>query len=407
MSRSLLSHPPSPPMIASLKRQGVALLTAFFLSIVGLAMLPSAAVAAVSCTFDTTTGTLAVNVTSGSEDVSLHEKADSTEIEVGDGYFPGNVSCAGGTPTVDNTSSITLEDAAGNTARLVLHLRGGVLGPGTGGASEAGGDPEIEISFDGNDSTEEWGDQILVHGGSGGERWRMGTLAGDGAVDLNDDGDLDDLVATDVEGYDFWSNEGDDVVRADGGGGFDGPLRPAVSGRFVGGEGDDVLRAGDGSWFLTGDAPTGPDGNDRLIGADGPTEFRPEGGNDVALGKAGKDTCDYTNMPDALEIDLRIDEAQQTRGAGRDRLECENVMGGDGDDRLIGTAGANAINGGITESGDDRLVGKGGRDYLFGEAGIDTLLAKDGVNDHEIDCGAPDTPEIARVDGLDPPPIGC
>jgi Ca2+-binding RTX toxin-like protein len=112
-------------------------------------------------------------------------------------------------------------------------------------------------------------------------------------------------------------------------------------------------------------------------------------------------------MPDALEIDLRIDEAQQTRGAGRDRLECENVMGGDGDDRLIGTAGANAINGGITESGDDRLVGKGGRDYLFGEAGIDTLLAKDGVNDHEIDCGAPDTPEIARVDGLDPPPIGC
>lgn len=59
---------------------------------------------------------------------------------------------------------------------------------------------------------------------------------------------------------------------------------------------------------------------------------------------------------------LRVDVTGQMAGMG-------------GDDRLIGNAQANVLDGG---SGNDRLVGKGGGDLLFGDKGNDSLLGAGG-----------------------------
>ena len=382
----------------------------FAFSVVAFTAMSGSASAAVGCTFDGATGAVQVDVTIGTEDVSVGKDLSTSEIKIGDGYFPGNVACTGGTPTLENTSAIDVDDAPGNTARLVLHLNRGFLGPGTGGPSEAGGYPEIEVSFDGYDSVEEWGDAVLVTGGAANDNWRLGAIGEAAGADLNADGDRNDLSLVDVESFDLWSGLGNDTVSSDGRGGFSGPLDPAYTGRFVGSDGDDVLRAGAGKWFLVGDH-TSEIGDDTLIGGTGSDELQPGLGDDLVNGKRGRDTCDYTNTIDALAIDLRINEAQQTRGAGLDRLRCENLNGGDGDDRLIGNAKPNVIKGGAydddPEGGKDTIVGKLGRDRLFGEAGIDKLVAKDGVADRRIDCGDPDDPETAVVDGRDPNPVRC
>jgi Ca2+-binding RTX toxin-like protein len=76
----------------------------------------------------------------------------------------------------------------------------------------------------------------------------------------------------------------------------------------------------------------------------------------------------------------------------------ENLIGGSSPDTLIGSALANRITGGL---GVDRLRGLGGDD---------TLVARDGVVDTEIQCdgGAPaGTADQATLDTADPTPSNC
>jgi Ca2+-binding RTX toxin-like protein len=76
----------------------------------------------------------------------------------------------------------------------------------------------------------------------------------------------------------------------------------------------------------------------------------------------------------------------------------ENLIGGSSPDTLIGRALANRITGGL---GADRLRGLGGDD---------TLVARDGVVDTEIQCdgGAPaGTADQATLDTADPTPSNC
>jgi Ca2+-binding RTX toxin-like protein len=55
--------------------------------------------------------------------------------------------------------------------------------------------------------------------------------------------------------------------------------------------------------------------------------------------------------------------------------EDRDAMGGQADDRFVGTAEGNEIRG---DGGDDQLLGGGGNDRLFGEQGNDLLLGEDG-----------------------------
>jgi Ca2+-binding RTX toxin-like protein len=55
--------------------------------------------------------------------------------------------------------------------------------------------------------------------------------------------------------------------------------------------------------------------------------------------------------------------------------DVEDVIGGDGDDTLVGNNAANVLNG---RGGNDALFGRGGDDLLNGGLGADVLTGNDG-----------------------------
>ncbi len=163
--------------------------------------------------------------------------------------------------------------------------------------------------------------------------------------DLNiDAGEGNDIVET---------GSGDDLVK--GGAGDD---------VIDGGEGDDALQGGDGNDRLLGglgdDILMGDAGNDTLLGGEG---------NDTLIGGDGIDTADYSTDTTGVTVDLSSGRATGD-DAGRDTLTgIENVIGGEGNDVLIGDAQANVLSGG---AGNDRIVAGGG-DTANGGEGDDTI----------------------------------
>src|SRR5262245_24773198 len=113
---------------------------------------------------------------------------------------------------------------------------------------------------------------------------------------------------------------------------------------------------------------SGQAGNDSLTGGSGNDTLDGGIGNDTLIGGAGVDTADYSNATSGLSVDLSIVGAQNTLGAGTDTLsDFENLRGSNFDDLLIGTDGANVIEGG---TGSDVLRGLGGADTLIGGTGF-------------------------------------
>ncbi len=83
-------------------------------------------------------------------------------------------------------------------------------------------------------------------------------------------------------------------------------------------------------------------------------------GNNVVDGGTGTDTLSYETAGDGVTVDLSIAVAQDTGGAGVDRLvSIENLVGSAFDDALVGSAAPNLLEGG---AGADLLVGGGGSD---------------------------------------------
>lgn len=115
-----------------------------------------------------------------------------------------------------------------------------------------------------------------------------------------------------------------------------------------------------------------------LVGTAAADELVGTAGADVVAGLGGTDTI---------------------RGLGGG----DTVCGGSGADVLLGGAGADRLLGG---DGNDRLVGGGGADALLGQDWWDTLVAKDGVVDRQINCGAGEDPP-ARRDAKDPRAVSC
>jgi hypothetical protein len=170
---------------------------------------------------------------------------------------------------------------------------------------------------------------------------------------------------------------------------------PCAFSQQAGGPGDDSLRGGNAADFLSGDGD-GPPSLDVIN-----PRFYDSGavGNDRLDGGPGRDEVSFSGQSAGVRVDLAAGTASRG-GAERDTLTgLENVAGGDGDDLLLGDAGANRLEGG---AGDDRLSGRGGSDSLFGDVepdtnddsvgytpgtdGADTLHGGDG--DDRLDAGA-------------------
>ncbi len=164
------------------------------------------------------------------------------------------------------------------------------------------------------------------------------------------------------------------------------------------GAGDDHVTTGTAHKVLV----RGGTGNDTLHAgavADGPTRF--EGGD-------GTDLADYSARTGALKISIGSSANDGVEGE-KDNVwrDVENLTGGAGNDRILGTNAANFLRGGAGDDivdglgGDDKLgtdeVGAG-NDLLRGGAGNDTLNGGDG--DDEL-IGGPGIDELLGSAGND------
>jgi Ca2+-binding RTX toxin-like protein len=143
-------------------------------------------------------------------------------------------------------------------------------------------------------------------------------------------------------------------------------------------EGDDVLVGGAGADVIAGHA-----GNDSIRGEDGDDWLSGGAGDDVLSGGAGIDWASYEDAASAVQVDLLIAGAQNTGGAGSDRiLGVESLYGSAFDDLLQGDSAANTLAG---AAGDDALFGRGGHDVINGGDGSDWI--EGGTGNDYIDGG--------------------
>ena len=242
--------------------------------------------------------------------------------------------------------------------------------------------------------------------------------------------------------------DGDDFIA--GGAGNDNLFGEGDDDRIFGNEGDDLLDGGPGDDFLDG----GP-GDDTLVnGEDGPgtpavqvfidddgtllaigSEFNDVirvsrvGADDVVVeangisrrfdmddfdrirleGRDGNDSIQLTtgvagatllggNGEDAL-VGNELPNTFRG-GAGNDRIDAlqgaDRAFGEDGDDTLNGGAGSDLLDGG---DGDDTFIGGTGADTMYGDPGDDTFFARDGVKDTLVGgAGAADRSQHDAVD---------
>ena len=114
---------------------------------------------------------------------------------------------------------------------------------------------------------------------------------------------------------------------------------------------------------------SGLDANDTLLGGLGNDTLRGGTGDDTLNGGIGIDTADYSDATEDLIIDLNSqgEKKQLVTTQGKDTfIDIEGAIGGDGNDILIGTTGANTLVGG---RGNDTILGNGtssGTDYIDG-----------------------------------------
>lgn len=147
-------------------------------------------------------------------------------------------------------------------------------------------------------------------------------------------------------------SDGDDVMSGFGG-----------NDRIYGGNGDDWLYGGAG--------------NDKLYGGTGQNVLDGGAGNDLLDGgPGGADFARYYDATKGVHVDLSLTGAQDTIGAGKDKLvHIEGIDGSKFGDVLSGNKENNFLFG---EGGNDTLDGRGGNDFLFGGHGHDVLTGGNG-----------------------------
>ncbi|MCA3352533.1 MAG: calcium-binding protein [Roseomonas sp.] len=267
-----------------------------------------------------------------------------------------------------------------------------------GGANDdrlAGGNgADILNGEDGNDTLSGGADGDRLAGGNGTD-----SLAGDDGTDTLDGGVGNDTLqggggadlligGADADRLD--GGLGDDTLQGGvgddslaGGDGLDlvsyaeltatqGVTVNLVSGRATGAAGSDTLSGienvlgGAGNDSLVGNASDnvldGGFGNDTLQGGLG---------DDILIGGDGVDWVSYAELTATESVYVDLDYGRAWQGPRYLALVgIENVLGGAGNDELIGNNLANVLAGG---SGDDYLQGLAGNDSISGGAGLDLV----------------------------------
>ena len=364
------------------------------------------------------------------------------------------ITTANGGDTIQPGAGNDLVDAGGGADTVVGAAGHDTIFGGAGNDSLAGNDGDDKIyGGAGADSIEGGIGNDWLHGedprqavGTGNDTIRGGD--GDdwlrGGYDLGDPADvnvLDGGTGTNVlespnpfgvtrdgdtlrfrgtEGADrieAWHNGDEHVLSVDGVlsiGAFDIDLEGINHVDFDGAGGNDFMRLNPKLWWAA--TMNGGTGNDALLGGAAADDLRGgndddelagQGGNDfldggfgsdTMQGNAGRDQVDYSARIGNLSI--RMDDGRGDGETGENDFivpDVERILGGSGNDTMIGGAEVNLFYAG---DGNDRLVGGGGADRLFGEAGNDRLNGGDGDDYLEAGSGQDTLHGDAGADAL-------
>ena len=148
-------------------------------------------------------------------------------------------------------------------------------------------------------------------------------------------------------------------------------------------------------------------GNDTVFGGSGGDRVVDGAGNDRLLLGIDTDIVDYTDAPNAVQVDLDLGQAT---GHGNDTLfDVEGAFGSPFDDRLLGSAGRDTLAGHFGDDiirggdGDDEIHGGAGDDLVEGEVGSDNLFGggffEDGSAAHDVVIGGPGDDSVAGGGG--------
>jgi Ca2+-binding RTX toxin-like protein len=279
----------------------------------------------------------------------------------------------------------------------------------TGGAGNdwlKGGDFSLN---DGADSLQGGSGNDLLEGGTNND-----TLAGGSGDDTLCGGDFSGSLASDgTDTAVFQGNYADYSATYDSTTGWY-TIVDGVAGR----DGTDKVRSVESFQFhdmartaaqLLGSLIDGTDGNDSLFGGTGndtlngglgDDTLQGGGGNDVIAGGLGRDTATYAGASGAVAVSLAITTSQNTGGSGFDTLTgIENLVGGNGNDRLTGDFQDNRLEGG---AGNDTLAGGGGRNVAVftGSAANHTVSAAGGTASVTDLVGDNGTDTLTQIDRL-------
>lgn len=210
-------------------------------------------------------------------------------------------------------------------------------------------------------------------------------------------------IGAGIIGASIYGGNGNDSIT--GGAGADMLKGDTGNDTINGGNGADKIYGGAGSDRLLGgshaDSIYGEAGADSLYGQN-QNDFLDGGINaDYLSGGKDTDTVDYSTRTASVFVELTNTSAQPTNKSGEagenDNVltDIENINGGTGSDRLIGSASVNEIRG---NAGNDTLYGLAGADQLFGGDGKDRFFAIDSTRD-KLDGGA--GADIASIDTSD------
>ena len=324
------------------------------------------AMAATTCSYDSGSKILAISTTDDAF-TFLDRQGSNIRVQTLDSGAV-DVTCSGGTPTVNNTDNITI---AGSSGANILYIitGGGRFTPGF--INEAGSSDEIEIEVDLAGGS---GDQMFLGDAPAGHAANV--RAGTNGINMfagEATGKDADLTVANVANIQLGGPfDTPNVISGAGGAGTGGPFPTPLDIR--GAEGNDTLTGGAGNDHIDGGA-----GNDVIAG---------RAGGDSLRGGTGKDTVRYTGTSGAT-VDLATGTASDDGSGAADFLQSvENLMGGANRDKLMGNSKVNRLIGG---GGNDRLVGRAhndaisggtGNDVLLGSAGNDKLNGGRGVRDY-------------------------
>jgi Ca2+-binding RTX toxin-like protein len=290
-------------------------------------------------------------------DVFLNADSESDTVDGGDGLnlaqeeFPGidtfiNVdqfydfldSTPGEDPPLDTGNPPAVPAASADPSVAPVVAAGAPFATLSGGILTVNGTPDADV--------------VLMSVSRG------GTLT----VTLN--GDALSFRAADIVKISIAAGDGNDRVS------LAGVFKPAT---ISGDAGNDTLTGGELDDYILGG-----DGNDQLFGGAGADLLDGGAGADIISGGVGDDKADYRGRRRALVVSLDGKANDGQIGEG-DNVDTEGILGGRGDDLLIGDAKNNYLSGGL---GSDTLIGNGGDDRFSaapsGETGVDSLSGGDG-----------------------------